>query len=212
LIVSDHGSSRAIDCQLKLEEKRNWESLKDKPVGVCYFYFKYDSKDAADQDDQLVARSILKQLAYKLLYKNRLSGSTSFDGIIDLYSKAKSGNRLNEDTAILELIRSCSNDFSSVFVFLDGLDECKDKHQSKIVNLIGELCSSIMRFCLTSQPQLNARVKELNNVVRLEISANETDIKMYVRKRLDDHKPAIHNDHKETIYNKLTVVSVADGM
>jgi hypothetical protein len=158
-----------------------------------------------------VARSILKQLVYKLEYKNSLSRST-FDRIIDLYYKAKSGNRLNEHTAILELIRSCADQFTSVSVFLDGLDECKDKHQSKIVSLIGELRSSIMRFCLTSQPQLSGRVAVLNNVVRLEINANERDIKTYVKKRLDDHRPAILDSHKETIYIKLTVVTVADGM
>src|ERR1700737_4150948 len=97
---------------------------------ICYFYFTYDSDNRATQDHKLVARSILKQLVCQLKSTKLLLPET-LEKIIQLRDRV-SGETPDYDT-VLELIASCSNQFTSVFVFFDGLDECGEKHKKPIL-------------------------------------------------------------------------------
>ena len=120
-------------------------------------------------------------------------------------------NRPLELSEILEDINSCFNEFSSVFVFLDGLDECSNDQQNEIIEFIQKLRSSTIRLFLTSQPHLDTQVLELENVDPLNISARDEDIKLYVRQRINTHRPKITAD-KDLIFASLTNTEEADGM
>jgi hypothetical protein len=162
------------------------------------------------QNHQLVARSILKQFVYQLKYaKTRLSKPCGeiVQQIVKLYEKCK-GGEAPEYPTILQLIGSCAKEFFSTFLFLDGLDECKDEQQNQIINLIRQL-RICMRVFLTSQPQLSACVNELGDVVHKRINASDKDIEIYLRKTL----AAQHNlDQADEEEIRECLKSGADGM
>ena len=80
---------------------------------------------------------------------------------------------------------SCSQQFSLVFVFLDGLDECTDAQQNDVIGLIRQLRDSGIRVFLTSRPDTVHRVKKLQPFELLPITADDKDIGIYLNLKLD---------------------------
>lgn len=112
-------------------------------------------------------------------------------------------------TIIAELIVTCAEQFSLVFVFLDGLDECTDAQQDEIISLIQQLRESGIRVFLTSRPVVDYRVKKLQPFELLPIAADEKDIGIYLNLKLDV-EPSLQVELKQAIKDNLT--RKADGM
>ena len=147
-----------------------------------------------------MSASLLKQLVYQL--------GTLPAKLDKLYEEAKSGFPLN-NTIIAELIVSCSQQFSLVFVFLDGLDECTDVQQDEVIGLIRQLRDSGIRIFLTSRPDTEYRVKKLQPFELLPITADEKDIGIYMNLKLDVENN-LKMELKQAIKENLT--RSADGM
>lgn len=174
---------------------RPWQN---KPVGVIYFYFKYNDRE--NQDGEKVSASLLKQLVYQL--------GTLPPKLDNMYKEANSGYPPNSKV-IAELIVSCSQEFSLVFVFLDGLDECTDAQQDDVIGLIRQLRDSGIRVFLTSRPDTEHRVKKLQPFELLPITADEKDIGIYLNLKLDV-EPSLKAELKQAI--KENLVRATDGM
>jgi hypothetical protein len=174
---------------------RSWH---DGPVGIIYFYFKYNDRE--NQSEEKVSASLLKQLVYQL--------GTLPAKLDEVYDESKGGFRPNKST-ISELLVSCASQFSLVFVFLDGLDECNDSQQNGVIGLIQHLRDSGIRVFLTSRPGTEYRVKRLQPYELLPITAHENDIGMYLNLKLDVES-SLKSELKQAI--KENLIRGADGM
>ena len=174
---------------------RPWQN---KPVGVIYFYFKYNDRD--NQNEENVSASLLKQLVYQL--------GTLPAKLDKMYDEAKTGFPPNHKV-IAELIVSCSQQFSLVFVFLDGLDECTNSQQDDVIGLIRQLRDSGIRVFLTSRPDTEYRVKKLQPFELLPITADDKDIGIYLNLKLDV-EPSLKTELKQAI--KENLIRQTDGM
>ena len=147
-----------------------------------------------------MSASLLKQLVYQL--------GTLPAKLDKMYKEAKTGF-LPNNTMISELIISCSQQFSLVFVFLDGLDECTDAQQDDVIGLIRQLRDSGIRVFLTSRPDTEYRVKKLQPFELLPITADLKDIGIYLNLKLDV-EPSLKIELKQAI--KENLIRQADGM
>jgi len=124
-----------------------------------------------------------------------------------MYDEENRGNPRN-DSEILDLLVSCSSEFTPTYVFLDGLDECTTDQQHAIIELIIKFSSleSPMKVFLTSQPQLIHLVAQVEPKVCQEISASASDLKIYILQKLANSYP----DLEEVICKVM--LEDADGM
>ena len=128
-----------------------------------------------------MSRSLLKQLVYQI---NTLPPTLPI-ALEIFYIDSKSGLAPKSAPIIDLFVLSCSN-FDSVFVFFDGLDECTNDMQTKILNLIRRFAESDVRIFLTSQPQLEDLVKgSITNLNSVEIIASKGDLRNYLQQRFD---------------------------
>jgi hypothetical protein len=90
---------------------------------------------------------------------------------------------LNELTARL---RDEINRFSSVYLIVDALDEFTDKAGSR-ARLLKELRLIVpfLKLMVTSRPHINV-TQQLPNVQRVELLAQDQDVRRYVEARLSD--------------------------
>jgi hypothetical protein len=188
LILADLQSAAAIDYLFELRRAHSG-------IGICYTYFTYDGRQK--QDGPLVAASLLRQLVSQL--------KTLPDDLYHMYDEDKRGNPPN-DSAVMDLLISCVDEFTSIYVFLDGLDECTDKQQVDIIEIVRRLCNSGARVLLTSQPQLQHLVEEIKPAVWRAIMASEEDLRTYIDQRLVGR----YSNLKEPLLKSVMVG--ADGM
>jgi len=185
-----------------------------KDVGITYFYFKNDDREKSNEE---VAKILLRNLISKI---NILPPS-----LVKMFDNNEAGNppKFND---IVELIISCLQYYTSIFVFFDALDEATEDQKSKMLDLMKRLCRNGIRVFLTSQPHLNLRVQEELGQEELgqeklgavlsgyEIRAQENDLDVFIReelkKRFDKDFPHFPVEHKEKIRKSL--VDGADGM
>lgn len=173
-------------------------SRRNETVGIVYFYFKYNDRE--NQSEEKVSASLLKQLVYQL--------GTLPAKLDKMYDESKGGFLPNK-SIISEILVSCASQFSSVFVFFDGLDECTDAQQNNVVSLIRQFRDSGIRIFLTSRPGTEYRVKKLQPYELLPITADEKDIRMYLNLKLDV-EPSLRSELKQVI--KENLIQGADGM
>lgn len=141
---------------------------------ISYFYFKYD--DIEHQSVDLVARRILKQLVWQ-------HGSIH-PTLYRIYQNHKCDLPCKLSTFV-DLIHSYCNDFASIYVFLDGLDECTSDQQSTIIDFIIQLRRSAkVRLFLTAQPHLNTLVARVGIFSYCQIVAQSEDLRTYVLQAL----------------------------
>lgn len=103
------------------------------------------------------------------------------------YDGDRKGEPPRLDT-LLDIFHSCSKEFSPIYIFFDGLDECTDEQREDMLELIIKFCKSesVIRVFLTSQPQFTHVVDELSKTLKtaaydkLEITANKGDLEQYV--------------------------------
>ena len=141
----------------------------EKPIGISYFYFEYIAQDR--QSIEGVAACLLKQLV----------SETKIGVLPSILEKMyDDGIRPNYST-IVDLIHSCSNRFNPVYIFLDGLDESKDKGLTE--SFISDLHSPLIRLFLTARLPL---VKPAGEYVSLNIDGKDVDadIRKYVDEEL----------------------------
>lgn len=173
-------SSYIIDSYLNLTRPRSLviDSLQKaaggRDVGVAYIYCSY--KERQRQSSSNLTASLLQQL---LMQKNDMPND-----IIALYerhSKIKTRPLLNE---YLLFLRATINSFSRVFIIIDGLDECSeaDSTRSNFLAGIDEIQPQTCIF-VTSR-YLPSIASELHGAARLQIEANDEDIRKYLIQRL----------------------------
>jgi hypothetical protein len=162
--------------------------------GLGYFYF----GDSEKRNVRDVARYLLKRLVYQMQPTSRVLV------LIDreMLEERNTGKVLDYSKTV-ELLIKCSEQLS-IFLFLDGIDHAANSDE--LINLtIYLLRNSSIRIFLTSQLHLSRDVERVGHLSRLDISANEEDLEVYINKRIEiseewrGSRLAIRDDLKETL-------------
>ena len=178
----------------------------DVPVATVWIYCNYKERKAQSTDHFL--GSIVSQLVQQ---KPGL-----LNDVVELYQKHSSMKEAPPDPAdILELLERKIRCYHTVFVVIDALDECDDKDKSglRLVDALRRLQPNV-RLLITSRPLPNV-VEEFEDVPQVEIRALDTDIRDFVRSRLEVEprlKKYIQADAKFGELVEDAVAEKSDGM
>ena len=178
----------------------------DVPVAIVWIYCNYKDRQAQTLDHFL--GSIVSQLVQQQI------GLLS--DVVELYKKHSSMKEAPPDPAdILELLERKIRCYHTVFVVIDALDECdnEDRTGMRLFDALKCLQPNV-RLLITSRP-LPDIVKEFENEPRIEIRAPDTDIRDFVRSRLEVEPRLKKHMQADTKFGELiedAVVEKSEGM
>ena len=153
-----------------------------------------------------MASSLLKQIAWPP-EEDRAHLKIIYEKI------TRTGDRPNRD-AILKLFVDCAQYVKNrLRVLFDALDECSDDELGCVYGIIDRLRRANIGVYVTTRPHLVDVLREQKcfaDATYMEnVTANELDIRLYLRKRLLEHRKPIGEDFNEEILNKI---GNAEGM
>lgn len=177
------------------------KATRNRDVGIAYIYCSY--KERQRQSSSNLIASIFQQF---LMQKSDIPID-----VINLYerhTRIKTRPLLND---YLRHLRAIIKDFSRVYIIIDGLDECSEANltRSNFLAGINEIRPHICTF-VTSRYLPNI-ARELDGATRLQIQANDDDIRKYLIQRLQkweflrshlDKDPNLHETIIGSIINK----------
>jgi hypothetical protein len=168
------------------------------PRRVTYFYFDYSVKKSVVD----LLASLLKQLASQL--------EDVPPCLKMLYGNFKLETPRPNQAKLLELFIECAKAYPEVFVFLDAFDECDPTLRADVVSIVKQLHEAKVKVWVTTQPgRLEDLATEgLNDAIKAELKAKETDVASYIRSRLP--KNSIEKKLRMEIVD--TISSGVDGM
>jgi hypothetical protein len=177
------------------------QSIEREDVAIIYIYCSYKEKD--DQTAVNLIASLLQQLVQK--------SSAVSEEIVSLYDNhIKNGTRpvLGEVSKLLQLeVRR----FSKVFVLIDALDECPESNSVRMSFLMEIRKLPICIHLLVTSRHTPTIEREFEKAARLEIRANDEDVKRYIKCRIEmEHQlvrlvkryPALQGNIISTIVEK----------
>jgi hypothetical protein len=179
--------------------------LDDPNVGIVFFYFQYN--DQASQTADTVASSLLKQL---------ISQSETFLPELEtLYDKSRRFDTRPDLALLIQLFISASKRFSRVFILFDAFDECAKSQLGPTADLVRNFRKSGLCVFATARIHLEnfqqlLIIDDEEALSPFYIKANNKDIEVYVRKRLED----VSNEVISPILKKRITdhLSNAEGM
>lgn len=150
-----------------------------KNYGIAYVYFDYMDQD--QQKPLYVLTSLVKQLAYKL-------PSSSIDEIEKLYQtlQAEKPPRTPTFKELYTVFIAMSKSFDRVFLVFDALDECDPDNQRKDLLPLFHNLAKVLSLFVASRPHPEDIQDSLHDAAQIELSANEEDIEIYIRQRIND--------------------------
>ncbi|KAF8493810.1 hypothetical protein JB92DRAFT_3100091 [Gautieria morchelliformis] len=169
-------------------------SKSDPSVAVAFFYFDFRSKDI---ETPSILRALIKQLH---LQSARAPAKTS-DYLMKLFSDKENGQGSLSPEELKSTLKSMISTFENVYIILDALDECPDRH--RFLGLIKEIHGwnfDTLHLLATSRDE-----KDIEKTLR-------DDIRVYVSRKLkdDDKLGKYSGEKKETI--KSTLIEGAHGI
>ena len=150
-------------------------------IGIACLYADY-----TDQHNQTLAH-ILGSFLHQLLTTNRepISGEVIEKLQNIQYMRGKVGT---ED--ILAMLKLRLHQLKCAFICIDGIDELGSRVRQQLLNALKELSTNNnMRLFLTGRGHVESVVRRHFQVAKrytVEISANEQDIREFVRQRIND--------------------------
>jgi hypothetical protein len=166
----------------------------DEDIGVAYVYLDYADRKAQTIDN--IIASLAKQLS---LWKK---GSEDIKALYEQCQKGKSRPDLSKLEATLQTV---CNHFKHVFFVFDALDECEDKLRRLLLAQLEGLEKSRCRFFLTSRPHLQDLQRKLCDYPKIEIKAQDLDIKLLIQKRIEDD-PMLSELVEDNEHLKVTII------
>ncbi|KAM0513961.1 hypothetical protein ACHAPE_007316 [Trichoderma viride] len=184
--------------------KRLQDSREDKEtireVGIAFLYCEYDYQ--RDQTPIYLLKGILRQLTGQI---NPLPVPVS--DLYDLHIQKRSEPTLDEMSSVLSQV---IQNFTTVFLVVDALDECLEYHSRKLLAILQKLQhGTIMKILVTSRFDVPRDFGECNQLI---IRADESDIKVTLSNQADTLPQCIRYDDEllKQVVNRAT--KAADGM
>lgn len=147
----------------------------DEDTGVSYVYLDY--ADRQTQTIENIMASLAKQLS--LWRKSR-------DDVERLHEQCQNGKSRPDLSKLEATLEAVCNRFKHVFFVFDALDECEDKLRTLLLAQLKRLEKPRCRFFLTSRPHLQDLQRNLCDYPKIEIKAQDSDIKLLIQKRIED--------------------------
>lgn len=179
--------------------------FKDQNVAVACIYFNY--KERIDQTACNVIASLSKQLIQ--------AQSEASANVKSLYAKHIRQNTRPELGNLVQAFQSEIRSCAKVFIVVDALDECPEDNGVR-QHILTELRSMAVtvKLMFTSR-YLTAIERELQGAIRLDIQADEDDIRLYVKGRISrEHRLMRHIQADSGLRDDIenTIVDKARGM
>lgn len=190
-LVVNHLRSRYLD---------NSTSETDR-VGVAVLYCNYQQQN--DQASHDLLASLLSQLS--------LEQDIVPAGIRTLHDQFRKRRTQPSSRDIFEELRSSVTGYSTAFVVIDALDECKDDATRKdLLNKMLQLQEiADVRLMLTSRPNI---LPNREDMVQLPIHASEEDVRRYLTSQLGHLSEVVERDAVLQSEIELRVSKASDGM
>lgn len=175
--------------------------------GVAHVYFDYKEQEA--QTPIQILCSLLKQLLGQLPV-NYPASTTK------LYDRLRPQNKRPTIDELYTALIAASKSFPRVFLVFDALDECGFDARTKLLPLFKQMGKDGINIFLTSRPHPEDIQDSLtiNDVVKIELSAQTEDVVAYIQERIDKNQRARRlvqqANCKERIISEL--VDCAEGM
>ena len=165
-------------------------------IGIAYIYFDYKSAH------QSTSPNVLSSLLVQLLADPRRTIPSSLE---DLYRSCATKNSRPDSSQLVEIFKTVSEQFKSLFLVFDAFDECDKDERPLIVDMIRELATMPnAKLLVTGRPHQDfLEVSRFDSARTLEIKAHEEDINLYLSKELDKVRNVLSERIREKISESL---------
>ena len=174
-------------------------SFQQQDVAVAYIYFDY--KEHGNESATNFIASLLQQLLWRQI--------TISDHITKMYNDHKSRGTQPSISELSRALLLAIQSFSEVFIIIDALDECPEVARDDLLHEIRGL-SSKTRLMVTS-PQNTVIEREFEGALRLEIYANEQDIKFYLQARINQERQLGYLIKEDKALRETVVCTLTDN-
>lgn len=149
--------------------------------GVAYIYFDYKERD--QQLPIHILASLVKQLLGQLTHLPSYAEN--------LYNKLESQGKRPNLEELYSVLVSTMPEFGQVFFVFDALDECSQKKQRKgLLPLFQRMGKHGIHLFITSRDYPEDIQDSLRDAARVELSANEQDIKYFIEQKIEENSRA----------------------
>lgn len=180
-------------------------SQSDRNIGVAYLYCNYSRRN--EQQLNCLLECLLKQLAER-------RGSVP-ECVKSLYNRLRAERMrpsVDQLSSALDVVVSL---YSKVFIVIDALDECRDTDGSRaelLVETVGALQKPYrVNIFVTSRSKTNI-TKQFEQVIPLDISASEKDLRMFMDGHMSELRGFVHNDPEVQEQIKTAIIKAAKGV
>lgn len=178
-----------------LQRQRGRES------SIVYLYCSYNKMQAQTTYGQLSI--VLRQ------FVEQQSGSIP-ESVLSLYDSHKAqGSRPTLEEISSTLFKTVRH-LDRAFLVVDALDECSEETCKELLDEVRKLqMSTRLNFMATSRPSLE---QVFDGAMRLDIRAQESDIKCYLDDRLRGLSRCVQQDDELKQMIKQEIINTVDGM
>ena len=171
---------------------------------IAYFYFDY--RDQQTQTPTYFLASLLRQIAA------RSKPLPQF--LHDFYDRFKEEQPQHFMHELHEAFQMLCETYERCFIVVDALDECKHQvHRKEIIQFLKSLPRTTTRVFVTSRLHSQDIKEYLENALRVDVEASDTDIKRYCSCMIEQNTSAaesISGPLKQQVID--TIASKAHGM
>lgn len=153
--------------------------------GVAYIYFDYMNQDR--QKPTYILATLIKQLASQVSH----SESCLAPEIEKLYNTLQPKEKKPTWEELYTTLLAISKKFNRVFLVFDALDECgQDDQRKHLLPLLHLLAGHGISLFVTSRPHPEDIQYFLLKAPKIELSAKEEDIRVYIQQRIHENPRA----------------------
>jgi hypothetical protein len=151
------------------------KDITSQDVGIAYYYC--DFSDPKSLETRIILGTIIRQLL------EGITISSDLEQQMDQFYR--SDTRSIADDELVALLFAVVRHFSKLYVFIDGLDECRKEEQITILSIVNQLAQSTrpaVKTLIASREEAIISTS-LRGIPRLRISAdkNSADIAFFVK-------------------------------
>ena len=170
----------------------------DQKIAIAFLYFDY--RDQGSQSLENVVASLLRQVVSQ---KSVLPTS-----LVELYTKLGEQKRKPPIQDLERILLHICQDFDQVFIAIDALDECDEATRRKYILPFLAALQKIprVRLFVTSRPYPEDIRKALDPAPQIHVQASDADLRMYLRRRIEDSGNAdiIDEEFKQHLIDIVT--------
>lgn len=143
-------------------------------IGIAYIYCDYKAKEKQTLEN-LIASLLHQLLLHRPLYHGRL---------VSLYKSHSSNRGRPSISDYAQLLQSSVQSYDKVYFIIDALDECSEANGTR-KDLLAEVqkLKPAVNTMITSR-DIPSIERLLQDAARVEVKANDEDIKNYVEDRI----------------------------